>query len=175
MSEGSGAGAAFVVELDNVDAPVNSSLADFAAPAPLGSLRLLVVEDHEPTLAAVCLLLQRDGHSVFRASTVTDALAQAAQNECDLVISDLGLPDGSGFQLMSEIRRRYAWPGIALSGYGMEADLRMSAESGFAAHLVKPLDFSGLRAAIGKIMVEARKHPHGTVEIERREEHLIAP
>jgi signal transduction histidine kinase len=154
-SDGRGKGAAFTVELNTTLAPVIPAPADFTASSLTAPLRVLVVEDHEPTLAAISRLLERDGHRVFRASTVNEALAQAAVNECDLVISDLGLPDGTGFELMKEIRLRHGWPGIALSGYGMETDLRTSAEFGFAAHLVKPVDFSQLRAAMETTLASA--------------------
>jgi CheY-like chemotaxis protein len=63
------------------------------------------------------------------------------------------LPDGTGFELMSEIRRLRGWPGIALSGHGMEADVRTSVESGFATHLVKPVDAPQLREAIQLALV----------------------
>jgi CheY-like chemotaxis protein len=106
------------------------------------------VEDHEPTLAAMTRLLERDGHRVFGATTVAEALTRAATCECDLLISDLDLPDGTGFDVMSEVRLRYGWPGIAVSGYGMEADLRRSADCGFAKHLVKPVDLWQLRDAL---------------------------
>jgi DNA-binding response OmpR family regulator len=103
-------------------------------------------------------LLQRAGHCVFRAGTVNEALTQAAANECDILISDLDLPDGTGFELMSEIRRRHGWPGIALSGYGMESDLRNSTDAGFAAHLVKPVDFEGLCAAMETALAGSPSH-----------------
>lgn len=155
-SEGRGKGATFTVELAAVPAPAAAMSSDFVVP-PMISLRVLVVEDHEETLAAMSRLLERDGHRVYRANSVNQAIQQAAANECNLVISDLGLPDGTGFELMEEIHRRYGWPGIALSGYGMAADLRRSAECGFAVHLVKPVDFSQLRAAMQATMASLGK------------------
>jgi signal transduction histidine kinase len=153
-SEGHGKGALFTVELDVAAVPNAATIPAGAAP-PLASApsRMLVVEDHEPTLAALTRLLEKDGHRVFQARTVNEALACAAANQCDLVISDLGLPDGTGFELMSEIRRLRGWPGIALSGHGMEADVRTSVESGFATHLVKPVDAPQLREAIHLALV----------------------
>jgi signal transduction histidine kinase len=156
-SEGRGKGALFTVELNTAAIPKAATIPDGPAPPlPPVPSRMLIVEDHEPTLAALSRLLEKDGHRVFQARTVNEALAHAAANPCDIVISDLGLPDGTGFELMSEIRRRYGWPGIALSGHGMEADLRMSAESGFTTHLIKPVDPSQLREAI-QMTLDARE------------------
>ena len=155
-SEGRGCGAMFTVELNAAKAHIG---AEAPAPTPLfprGPFRLLIVEDHEPTLGTMSRLLQRDGHSVFTAATVQEALAQAEKNACDLIISDLGLPDGSGLDLMREIRNRHGWPGIALSGYGMEEDVRRALESGFGAHLVKPVDVEQLRQAIAMLLAS---HP----------------
>ena len=85
------------------------------------------------------MLLTTEGHQVERVGDVATALEAAARGEFDLLISDLGLPDASGLELMRELRRRgLKMPGIALSGYGQEADLRNSREAGFAAHLTKP-------------------------------------
>ena len=67
------------------------------------------------------------------------------------MISDLGLPDGTGHELMRAIRERHDIRGIALSGYGMEDDLRRSEEAGFAEHLTKPVDLTRLEAAIRRV------------------------
>lgn len=65
-------------------------------------------------------------------------------------MSDLGLPDGTGFDLMRELRDRHGLKGIAVSGFGMEEDLRRSRESGFLEHLIKPVDIDKLRAALAR-------------------------
>ena len=111
-------------------------------------MRLLLVEDHEATLQVLTRLLQRAGHQVTTATTVADARAAAANERFDAVISDLGLPDGTGIELMEDLRASARPAGIALSGYGMEEDLRRSREAGFATHLVKPVDVSDLRRAL---------------------------
>ena len=67
------------------------------------------------------------------------------------MISDLGLPDGSGLDLMREIQRQRPVPGIALSGYGMEDDLRQTKEAGFFAHLVKPVNFEQLQQLLAQL------------------------
>jgi signal transduction histidine kinase/ActR/RegA family two-component response regulator len=119
------------------------------------ALRILLVEDHEGTLNVMTRLLRRLGHDVMTASTVRDALALAEREEIDLVISDIGLPDGSGHDVMRALRARYAVKGmsvkgIAVSGFGMDEDLVKSSDAGFAIHLTKPVDLEKLEVAIQK-------------------------
>jgi CheY-like chemotaxis protein len=117
-------------------------------------LHILLVEDHADTAEAMADLLRDLGHQVTTAMTVTEALRTAAdlqqgdQEGIDLVISDLGLPDGTGHDLMRELVRRYGVRGIALSGYGMEEDIRKSLEAGFDRHLIKPVSPQLLRSVI---------------------------
>lgn len=124
-----------------------------AAAAPR-ALHVLVVEDHVDTAEAVATLLQSIGHRVTVAGTVAAALAAAESSLPDLVISDLGLPDGGGDDLMRALAGRYpGLRGIVLSGYGMEADVARSRDAGFAVHLVKPVTLEELRAAIERLAV----------------------
>jgi CheY-like chemotaxis protein len=102
-------------------------------------------------------LLRERGHRVTSAGGVEAALRVADHDgPFDLVISDIGLPDGSGLELMQRIRTAGPVPGIALSGYGTEEDLRKSREAGFFTHLTKPVDFPTLEAAIRR--VAANRH-----------------
>jgi DNA-binding response OmpR family regulator len=87
-------------------------------------------------------------HQVRDVHNMESALDAAKKETFDLVISDIGLPDGSGLELMRELRKRYQIKGICLSGFGMEEDIRRSAEAGFDYHLTKPIDFMKLEAAI---------------------------
>jgi CheY-like chemotaxis protein/two-component sensor histidine kinase len=114
------------------------------------SLSILLVEDHADTAEAMAELLRDSGHRVAVAGSIAQALAAAANHSggFDLVVSDLGLPDGSGLELMRELSARYGFRGIALSGYGMEEDVRQSLEAGFQTHLTKPVNVQALRAAI---------------------------
>jgi CheY-like chemotaxis protein len=115
-------------------------------------MRLLLVEDHAPTRAVLSRLLRRGGHTVTEAGDVSSALAAAAQanGQFDALVSDIGLPDGSGQDLMAQLRESYGLRGIAVSGYGTEEDLRRSSDSGFAAHLTKPVEFAQLREALSR-------------------------
>lgn len=128
-----------------------SSTPVVVAAKPAG-LRILLVEDHEDTREVMRQLLQRRGHVVLVARSVATALAVVDDGEqVDLLISDLGLPDGSGLDLMKSIRSRLPLRAIALSGYGMEEDHRRSREAGFQEHLVKPVNFPDLLRAIDRL------------------------
>ncbi|HEX5717091.1 MAG TPA: ATP-binding protein [Thermoanaerobaculia bacterium] len=128
-------------------APASERLAEAKAGSPL---RLLLVEDHTDTAEAMADLLRALGHEVTVAGSVGSALgaAEARGGRFDLVVSDLGLPDGSGLDLMRELSGIYGLKGIALSGYGMEEDVLRSREAGFSKHLTKPVDMQALKAAI---------------------------
>ncbi|MFY9823362.1 MAG: ATP-binding protein [Thermoanaerobaculia bacterium] len=149
VSPGRGLGATFTVTL----ATVAATPAEEVAVVPDGGsrgLRLLLVEDHAPTLEVMAALLEIAGHEVNTAIDLRSARELAASRELDLVVSDLGLPDGTGFDLMRELRDQYGLKGIAVSGYGMEEDLRRSREAGFLEHLVKPVDVEKLKAALAR-------------------------
>ncbi len=150
-SAGEGRGATFTVELPGArpaSAVAESAGNGDSAAAGEPALRLLIVEDHAPTLDVLSRLLRRKGHRVTTAGSVAAALAAADQETFDAVLSDLGLPDGTGLQLMEELRARHGLRGIALSGYGMEEDRRRSAEAGFVAHLIKPVDINEVRRTL---------------------------
>ena len=118
---------------------------------------LLVIDDHTDTLQIMVRLLTRRGYQVFAATDCHTALETARQHRFDLVVSDLGLPDGSGLTLLAQLREIYEVPAIALSGYGMEEDVRQSQLAGYNEHLTKPIDFPLLALTIGKLLVAARK------------------
>ncbi len=144
-SSGVGLGATFSLSLGTVDASAATVPAAVPLPVPRRTLQLLIVEDHETTRTVLSRLLSRDGHTVTTAGTIHEALLAFGAARFDLVVSDLGLPDGNGLDLMRELQRQRPVPGIALSGYGMEEDLRQSKAAGFFAHLVKPVNIEQLR------------------------------
>src|SRR5205814_728257 len=113
---------------------------------------ILVVEDHEHTASVMSKLLQHNGHKVFTAPTVSQALEVGRTESLDLLISDLGLPDGNGFQVMHELTRLSQAKGIAISGYGMEEDIERSTRAGFSAHLTKPIDVQKLEETIQQVV-----------------------
>ncbi len=93
-------------------------------------------------------LLSALKHMVTPAHNAASALQQAAKAPFDLVISDIGLPDESGLELMKKLKSRHKLRGICLSGYGMDEDIARSREAGFLEHLTKPINFERLEAAI---------------------------
>lgn len=144
-SEGLGRGAEITIELPCRAAPVSPPVPGAAPEAATCALRILLVEDHLETLNALHRLLVRDGHVVFPAQTFAQSLDLASQHKLDVLVSDLGLPDGSGYELMETLAGRYRVRGIAMSGYGTEDDRARSQEAGFAAHLTKPVPLDRLR------------------------------
>lgn len=152
FSAGLDQGATFTVELAAVasvaDRPVAAPVAaDRAGPSP----RLLLVEDHADTLRVLTRLLRGWGYEVFPASCVRDALELSQKEKFDLLVSDLGLPDGNGLDIMKQLKARYGLRGIAISGYGTEEDLIQSQTAGFERHLTKPVDFGVLETAIRRL------------------------
>lgn len=150
-SEGPDRGTTFTVRLPIGAAEPDSVLAGASSgePAKISALDILLVEDHSDTAEAVATLLRLRGHRVIVAETLAAAREAAAKaGRIDLVISDLGLPDGSGHDLMRELASRHGLRGIALSGYGMDVDIGKSREAGFQLHLTKPVNLQSLEAAI---------------------------
>jgi signal transduction histidine kinase/ActR/RegA family two-component response regulator len=156
-SDGPGRGSVFTVELPLADvvpaAPASGG--DGAKPAPaaeLQPLRVLLVEDHGDTGMVMARLLRRAGHEVVHAQSIHDAWSAWETKRFDMVISDLGLPDGSGLDLMRRIREQDpAVPGVCMSGFGMESDVQDSRAAGFAEHLIKPIDMQQLHAAVRRL------------------------
>ncbi len=150
-SAGVGKGATFIFELPAVK---HSALAlETAAqpPAETSRRRILLVEDHATTAALMARLLRKRGHRVEVAHNKADAIASGLREEFDIVISDLGLPDGNGFEVMQALRSKSRVVGIALTGYGMEADIELTMKAGFQFHLTKPVDAQRLYQAIEQI------------------------
>jgi len=112
------------------------------------TMRILLVEDHEDTKRSLTNLLRRRGYHVQSAGDLQSALDLSAKEEFDVLISDLGLPDGSGIDLMRVLNSQRPVFGIALTGFGMEDDIRKSYEVGFKHHLVKPIDLNKLDSLI---------------------------
>lgn len=161
-SEGTGRGATFLLtmktaELDEA-AGTPRPLNALASP---GSLRILLVDDHPDTCAALERLLKLRGHTVTAAPTMRGALelAGTSGDSFELLISDVGLPDGNGMDLIRYLRIKQPIRGIAISGFGMDSDIGKSLEAGFAEHLVKPVKLEKLEAAIARVMAKDNSSP----------------
>jgi PAS domain S-box-containing protein len=164
-SPGRGHGATFTVELPLfkasvvAPAPANMAPADApvavaaapAAPLPVLRGRVLLIEDHVPTRSTLQQLLMRRRYEVVTAGSVAEARAAAEKERVDFVISDIGLPDGNAYDLMTELRATRGLAGIALTGYGMESDIARSHAAGFMVHLTKPLRVQSLDEALAKL------------------------
>jgi PAS domain S-box-containing protein len=153
-SEGRGQGASFhvsipVIEQDNVPRETPRSKKKHKLQS---AATILLVEDNADTNNVLRLLLERKGYSVYSASSVQGALAIAHEHACDVIISDISLPDGTGHEMIKQLAKRGPVRGIAMSGYGMEDDIRRSLDAGFRAHLVKPLDFEKLNGALQSLL-----------------------
>ena len=116
------------------------------------ALKILLVEDEQATRQLMARLLKRLGHEVEAAGTIAYALEIEQAGGFELIVSDIGLPDGTGLELMKQIvKRRGPVPAIALTGYGMEEDIQRSREAGFSAHMTKPIDFTKLESMIRQV------------------------
>ena len=148
-SQGLGTGATFRLTLPGATAAPQSPAKPpaTASNARPRKLRILLVEDHEDTARAMTWLLRRHGHDVRVAGSVRHALDEAARGEIDLLISDIGLPDGTGLDVIRQLPRP-GIPAIALTGFGMENDVAASLKAGFTEHLTKPVNFQKLEAVI---------------------------
>jgi PAS domain S-box-containing protein len=148
-SRGIGKGARFRVELPGTRRLEDSPTKAPRAAAKIGnSIRVLIVDDHEDTLHVLRRLLEKIGYSLATAGSATAALHYAAENDFDVLVSDLGLPDISGHELVRQIKKIRNVPAVAVSGFGTRADILKSREAGFYAHLTKPVDFELLHTTI---------------------------
>lgn len=155
QSDGPGQGACFTIELPATPADIplaqQQPPPDGCLPEP-SSLRILLVDDHEDTLRVLRRLLEMSDHRVTQASSVLDAIRAADSQPFDILISDIGLPDGTGCDVARQVRLRHpGLPAIALTGFGMEQDIQNSGEAGFSAHLTKPVDMDLLEHTIKKL------------------------
>jgi CheY-like chemotaxis protein len=151
MGDGKDKGATFKLRFESLKTPaeaVASSQPDPAAKRK--NLRILLVEDHPDTCRVMSKLLRSFGYSVDCADSVKSALELGDSKTFDLLISDIGLPDGSGLEIMQLFKNK-SIKGIALSGFGLDEDLHRSQEAGFAEHLIKPVNFHKLDAVIQRV------------------------
>jgi DNA-binding response OmpR family regulator len=151
-SEGRGHGATFTLSLP-CDLSVPVAPEPIIVPEPRGAgerKRVLLVEDNEDAGVALAMCLQEYGYEVHHVGTCAEALRSARSGSFDAVLTDLGLPDGSGIDVGRALSPRL--PVVALSGYGREQDRARSAEAGFVAHMVKPADPAAVHALLAQVL-----------------------
>ncbi|HEY3602869.1 MAG TPA: ATP-binding protein [Chthoniobacterales bacterium] len=157
-SEGLNRGATFSVILNTVPTPAaQETIRPATSPndgrgKPEGRGHLLVVDDHHDTCIGMKMLLERRGYRITLAHSAGQAIEKAQREKFDLLISDIGLPDRSGYELMEELRSKSTLRGIALSGFGMENDISKAHAAGFSEHLTKPINFDRLDQVIRDLL-----------------------
>ncbi|WP_110857595.1 hybrid sensor histidine kinase/response regulator [Paraburkholderia silvatlantica] len=148
-SPGAHCGATFTIVLPTAARGEGAAAtAELRGPHRVGALNILLIEDHEDTAEVMSQLMRAGGHEVAVAGSVAGALALTASMAFDLVVSDIGLPDGSGIDFIRAFRAQSTVPAIALTGFGTDDDVRRSVEAGFTAHLTKPVNFEQLERLI---------------------------
>ena len=128
------------------------------SPGAKRPMRIFVVENHEDTRFLLCLLLEQLGHTVFSAPSLASALEAIPAARCDVLISDIGLPDGNGWDLMTRLgdaRPPYA---IAMRGFGMSSDRQRSLNVGYRHQLLKPVEPSQLERLLDEAADKTRAH-----------------
>ncbi|MFC0397120.1 hybrid sensor histidine kinase/response regulator [Paraburkholderia rhizosphaerae] len=148
-SPGAHCGATFTITLPTAEPPADKPVvADASIGYPAGALSILMIEDHEDTAEVMAQLIRTLGHEVTVVGRVADALAATQTASFDLIVSDVGLPDGTGIDFVRAFRERSDVPAIALTGFGTDEDIRRCLDAGFNAHLTKPVNFTQLEKAI---------------------------
>jgi CheY-like chemotaxis protein len=113
---------------------------------------ILVVDDHSDTAECMGRLLRLSGYDVRTAGGYREAIAAGQEDHFDLLLCDIGLPDGDGCRLLEELRARYPLPAIAVTGHVFLADRERTFDAGFAAHVCKPVNFNVLLKLIEQVM-----------------------
>jgi signal transduction histidine kinase/CheY-like chemotaxis protein len=157
QSDGRNRGSTFTLSMQTLP-PTEVTIAPPKASsgAPQQGFKILLVDDHQDTCAALEKLLIRRGHLVAATHDVRSAVEAAARNKFDLLISDIALPDGTGMDLMMQVRAISNIPGIAISGFGNNGDIERSLQAGFSEHLIKPIKLDDLEAAIERAISPTR-------------------
>jgi CheY-like chemotaxis protein len=151
-SRGRSFGATFKVTLGAL--PETAKKTDQASRAPkhlAKPLRILLVEDHRDTRHMLSRLLTHFGHQVLTAGNIHNALDIVASENIEVLLCDIGLPDGSGYEVISQAQQKRPIKAVALTGFGTDEDLRRSKEAGFDFHLVKPVDLHELQTILDKL------------------------
>ncbi len=151
-SPGPGEGSIFTVTFPAADE------AGQTAPTPppsvkiRGKIKLLLVEDHADSARALVRLLESRGYTIETVPSVATGLEAMNREKYDLLLCDLGLPDGSGIDFIQKVREKNSIPAIALTGFGMQQDVERAQQAGFNLHLTKPVNLQRLESAIWKLL-----------------------
>ncbi len=150
-SNGRNEGATFKLILGTIAKENNATVTAGEPSFNKNTLRILVVDDHDDTRRVLGNLLRGKGHEVSTAVNVATALETLSCKTIDVLLSDIGLPDGTGYQLMEQAKSFQPLIGIALSGFGMAEDIDRAFEAGFSHHMIKPVNFDQLETVLRRI------------------------
>jgi CheY-like chemotaxis protein len=114
-------------------------------------MRILVVEDHLDTMRLLAMMLDHFGHQIATADSRRGALRLLRSQNFDVVVSDIKLPDGTGYDVVSQAKRKRSIKAVAITGLSRKEDVRRSKEAGFDFHLSKPVDFQELRSILNQV------------------------
>ncbi len=118
---------------------------------PAEAKQILLVEDHADTARILARIIESEGYQVRVAGSIAQAVDLYRKQACDCVISDIGLPDGTGMELLARLSSIQPVKGIALSGYCTERDVAQSRQAGFSQHLTKPVHWPQLQKALNEV------------------------
>jgi CheY-like chemotaxis protein len=128
--------------------------------ADLTGVRVLVIDDAPDTLDVLEQILSYSGAATMTAPGASAALALLEREVPDVIVSDVGMPEVDGFELMRRIRRRAATadvPAIALTAFTRQDDRAKALQAGFTDYLAKPVEPAALAAAIRRLVATARE------------------
>ena len=161
-SAGHGTGSTFLITLPKAFRPTpltGESASTNILPVGVGSLKILMIEDHEDTAIVMARMLEDMGHAVVPADSVASAVDVLTREKFNLIMSDIGLPDGNGVSLISAVRAFCDAPAIALTGYGMREDVERCLNAGFNKHVTKPVTFETLQQIIAEVCGNKSREP----------------
>ncbi len=152
-SEGANCGSSFVLTFPCLAGHFPGEEETIPSLPETATARVLIVEDHLDTAETLRCLLELKGHKVEIAGSIAEALDIGRQYQFDILISDIGLPDGKGLHLLNQLRNngQPTISAIAVSGYGTQEDLERSRLAGFSEHLTKPVELSNLLQAVSRL------------------------
>jgi hypothetical protein len=151
-SAGLGHGSTFTATFPTSDVTAKPAEPDRMSVSARGKINLLLVEDHAETARALSRLLKNRGYKIESAATVATGLEAVEHGNYNLLICDLGLPDGTGIELIEKVRETHKTPAIALTGFGMQEDVDRAQRAGFDAHLTKPVSLQKLESTMWQLL-----------------------